>query len=256
MNNKINQQSKLLNFKLLILSIFLSAIVIVGTGIVIAYIWHQINYVNKTDLSNEFQNIPFIFTYTFSSLMAAILINMIWKRKLKQYYSRLINNTNNCLAINKHPVTQKTYLKYCIIIVIIAIMINLINSKIFLLPEITQWQKSLMISATKHNGGFLMFFLSAVVLAPLWEEIVFRGVIFTGLSLLLPKGVTVLLSAIFWSLAHSYQYSSIILTEIIIIGIVLGIARIKTNAIKVPIVLHITNNLIAFISMYYYSNNI
>ena len=253
-----NKKTKLVQFKLLILSFILSGIVVVGTGIIVAYIWHQIYYTGSRNLSNTFLSTPFVFVYTFSSLIAAILINIIWERTLNKNstYLYIANKTNSSLPTHKKPAPAKTCLKYCAVIFLISILIHLVNSKLFLLPEITDWQKLLMISSTEHKGGILILFLSAVILAPLWEEIIFRNIIFKGLSLLLPKSITVLISALLWALAHSYQYNGIILTEIIIIGVILCISRLNTQTIKLPIILHIMNNLIAFISMYYYSNTI
>lgn len=253
-----NKKTKLVQFKLLILSFVLSGIVVVGTGIIVAYIWHQIYYTGNRELSNTFQSTPFVFVYTFSSLIVAILINIIWEKMLNKSSTHfsVANKTNSLLPNHKNHVPAKTYLKYCAVIFLISILIHLVNSKLFLLPEITEWQKSLILSSTKHKGGVLMLFLSAVIIAPLWEEIIFRNIIFTGLSLLLPKSITVFISALLWALAHSFQYNGVILTEIVIIGVILGISRLNTQTIKLPIILHIMNNLIAFISMYYYSNTI
>ena len=93
-------------------------------------------------------------------------------------------------------------------------------------------------------GGFLLFF-AVVVLAPLSEEIVFRGF----LQQILEKQWNdstraVLFTALIFSLIHMNPYWFF---QIYILGIFLGFLAWKTNSIIAPLILHGLNNFIALL---------
>jgi len=80
--------------------------------------------------------------------------------------------------------------------------------------------------------------LLLVVLAPLSEELLFRGFIFGGLapSVVGPIGAIVLSSAIF-AVIH-VQYSWLIMTQIFIYGCVFGVVRWRSGSLWPPMIAH------------------
>ncbi len=94
--------------------------------------------------------------------------------------------------------------------------------------------------------GFLMNFASAVVLAPLFEEIVFRGVICKSLSRF-NKGFAVIFSALLFAIAHLNLYQGI---PVFGMGIVFAFVYLRSGSLRVPILMHVINNFFALIQTY------
>lgn len=86
-----------------------------------------------------------------------------------------------------------------------------------------------------------------VIFAPIFEEVLFRGFLFEGFrqSKLGPIGA-IGLTALGWSLLH-IQYGFYGIATIFVLGIVLGIVRIKTDSLWSPLIMHAFNNLVAMI---------
>ena len=102
--------------------------------------------------------------------------------------------------------------------------------------------------------GFLLLFIAVVVVAPLGEELLFRGF----LQQILEKhwkDVTraVLVTALFFAMIHMNPYWFV---QIYILGILLGFLAWKTNSVIPPLILHGINNAMAmFFSFAEIENN-
>lgn len=96
---------------------------------------------------------------------------------------------------------------------------------------------------TAYFAPLLWFAL--IIAAPLFEELFFRGFLFTGIrhSWLGPVGA-VLLTSLAWALIHA-QYNLYEQSTIFVLGLLLGVARLKTQSIYVTIAMHALLNLLA-----------
>ena len=93
-------------------------------------------------------------------------------------------------------------------------------------------------------GGFLLFF-AVVILAPLGEEIIFRGFLQQILEKQWKDSTqAVLFTALIFSLIHMNPYWFF---QIYILGVFLGFLAWKTNSIVAPLILHGLNNFIALL---------
>lgn len=97
----------------------------------------------------------------------------------------------------------------------------------------------------------LILGLATVVAAPLFEEAFFRGFLYAGLSRS-RLGVTgaILVTAALWALTH-VQYGVYEIVQIFIFGLVLGLARHRTDSLFVPLIIHAANNLAANLQVAY-----
>lgn len=99
------------------------------------------------------------------------------------------------------------------------------------------------------SGNLLFTILTAVIMAPIFEEIVFRGIIQKGL---INKGMNpnkaIWISAISFGIIHGNPWQ---LIGAILLGYVLGVVYHKTKSLLLPILLHFFNNLVATISLEY-----
>lgn len=90
-----------------------------------------------------------------------------------------------------------------------------------------------------------VFWVAVVVMAPLFEEIFFRGFMFRGIeaSRLGAPGA-ILITAAIWAVIHS-QYDAFLMGYIFVLGIVFGAARVRQRSVYLTIALHAVVNLIA-----------
>jgi len=94
--------------------------------------------------------------------------------------------------------------------------------------------------------------LAFIIIAPVVEELFFRGFLFKGIehSKLGPAGAVVITSLL-WSIMH-VQYDVYSIISLFTGGLLLGLARAKSNSIYTPIVMHILQNIIATIETIIY----
>ncbi len=87
----------------------------------------------------------------------------------------------------------------------------------------------------------IVMIVTAVVMAPIFEEIIFRGIIQKGL---INKGVqpwkAILFSAILFGIIHANPWQFV---GAVLLGSVLGIVYERTKSLLLPILLHAFNNL-------------
>lgn len=97
-----------------------------------------------------------------------------------------------------------------------------------------------------------LLWLVIVVIAPIFEEMLFRGFLYRGIefSRLGPIGA-VIITALCWSLIHSPQYDTYQVATVFAIGLLLGHVRARSGSIMLTIILHAANNLIAMIQLSY-----
>ena len=98
----------------------------------------------------------------------------------------------------------------------------------------------------------LLGFISVVVVAPIIEEFLFRGFLYSQLrrSSLRDWGA-IAVSSLVWTTIH-FQYEVGILFFLFLFGLFLGYFRIKYNSLLIPVALHAINNLIAFMLTIYF----
>lgn len=99
------------------------------------------------------------------------------------------------------------------------------------------------------SGDLPTMVIMAVIMAPLFEEIVFRGIIQKGMinNGVAPK-YAILISSIIFGLIHGNPWQFVGAT---LLGIVLGTVYYKTQSLLLPMLLHCFNNLLSTILMEY-----
>lgn len=102
------------------------------------------------------------------------------------------------------------------------------------LMEYAEASESLM------EGPFFLLFLSNVIMAPLIEEILFRGLVFSRLQRAMPMWAALVLSSVFFGLMHG-QILWICYTALV--GMMLGFVAWKTNSTLAPMFMHFAFNL-------------
>jgi membrane protease YdiL (CAAX protease family) len=113
-----------------------------------------------------------------------------------------------------------------------------------------------MVDAYRTSVWPALFWIAVVIFGPVFEEIFFRGFLFVGFQQSRLGSVgTIFLTAFIWALLH-IQYSIYGIVTIVIIGIILGIVRLKTGSLWSPLIVHVLNNLVSTLGTALYVNGI
>lgn len=112
-----------------------------------------------------------------------------------------------------------------------------------------------MIDIYNTTDYLLLLFVAVVIVAPIFEELIFRGFIFKGLKNS-PLGVigTIIITSILFTLIHLGQYDLTILAVLFPLAVILGLARYRSGGIYLPIYLHFINNLYSAVHLHLFMN--
>lgn len=138
---------------------------------------------------------------------------------------------------------KKSKLSLWIIFSIILVFLNTIFYQISLLLE--REPMLFMDSLAQTANPLWVLILAVVLIIPIYEELIFRGFMWSALvnSKLGIVGASLITSGVFaW--VH-FQYGVVELMMIFALALLFGMARLYSGSLKLPIFLHITNNSIA-----------
>ncbi len=141
----------------------------------------------------------------------------------------------------------KELFKWSLIVLLLA---GTFDTLTFLLdrPIVTEFMVDTY--TTAYFVPFLWFAL--IIVAPLTEEIFFRGFLFKGIEhSRIGAAGAVVITSLLWSVMH-IQYDIYGITNLFISGLLLGLARVKSNSIYPPVVMHILQNIIATVETIIY----
>ena len=98
----------------------------------------------------------------------------------------------------------------------------------------------------------LAAFLSVVIVGPVVEEILFRGLIYGALEKRLRVFGAILVSSFLFALVH---LQVVYFIPIFCLGLVLGWARWKANSLGLPILIHVLNNGVALLLLRFFEKS-
>jgi membrane protease YdiL (CAAX protease family) len=121
---------------------------------------------------------------------------------------------------------------------------------VWLLPSTaTQQMQDIPFHDLARGFEFFVAFMTLIVLAPLAEELLFRGYLFGKLRSFLPVWVVIVVTALAFGSMHlpgSGGLQWLVAADTFALGLVLGYMRYKTGSIWAGVVLHALKNSIAF----------
>jgi hypothetical protein len=146
----------------------------------------------------------------------------------------------------REPLTRE-WVKW---LLILAALLFLSDAVTFLLHQ--PIVPPFMVDAYKTASFLPALLFAIIIVAPIFEEIFFRGFLFQGIrySRLGPIGAIGITSFI-WAAIH-VQYDIYGITTLFALGLLLGIARLKTGSIHLLMVMHSVTSLVATIEMVLY----
>ena len=168
---------------------------------------------------------------------------------LKRYFLLQVQQQNNPSAIKKIP-TVKQYLaigqfRLGVAIGMLGILLLFVIASesltYYLDANPTEFLQYIYDSA--HPRWLLIF--AMVVVAPIYEEFMFRGLIWTALREQVSGNAGVWFASIFSSVLFAIihlQYGIYEISTIMILAMIFCLARIKSGSLLLPIILHMINN--------------
>lgn len=144
-------------------------------------------------------------------------------------------------------------IKNIVLILILGIGLNILFTIINLLTEFYEFspEKLEQLSKIIMGNSFFISLLVIGIIVPIFEEILFRGLIFNELRQNVNIWVGIILQAIIFGVYHGNIVQG---TYTFILGIVLGLTYIWFNSIWAPIALHVVNNSISVTMAHFLPN--
>ena len=142
---------------------------------------------------------------------------------------------------------NRNALIYSLVAYLILYLVLTVYSYVFQISPPEEFIK--LIKATP----FVLNFLMVVIGAPIVEELLFRGFLFTQLKTTkLGVNGSIILTSLIWTSIH-LQYDLFLLIPIFLIGLLLGYLMHKYNSLYLVIIVHAVHNLQAtlFIEFFY-----
>ncbi|CAN5861144.1 hypothetical protein BH23ACT12_BH23ACT12_08170 [soil metagenome] len=134
--------------------------------------------------------------------------------------------------------------------VAIALLLGFGLETIFPSPE--NAQGPLIQAASEPGWQRIIFVLLAIVLAPVFEEFLFRGVMYTGMARSWGKWPAGIVVTAMFGLLHIADIAGYwpALVMITTVGLALLLVRIKTNSLLPAMAMHATYNLVQVVVLY------
>ena len=128
---------------------------------------------------------------------------------------------------------------------IIAIQTGIISPIVNSLP-MPEFMQKIFLEFANQNGVFS--FIAIVIAAPIIEELIFRGIILNGLLQRYSPIKSIILSSILFGIVHLNPWQFV---GALIIGMFSGWVYYRTKKLSLSILIHLVNNLVAFLGMYF-----
>lgn len=125
-------------------------------------------------------------------------------------------------------------------------LLNIVNIWVDKTIPPPAWFWELFNKIFENDFGFLGAFMKVVIIAPVVEELIFRGVIMHGLMRNYSKATAIFFSGLLFALFHLNPWQ---FPATFVLGILLGWIMIRTKNIGLAIIGHAINNLLVLLSI-------
>lgn len=144
-----------------------------------------------------------------------------------------------------HVVRVRTILLWIVFTILLGIGLE-VASQVTAHESVPRWMLEIFASATYLP--LLVF--AVVVVAPIVEEVVFRGFLLEGLrhAPVLGGGGAVVIAAFLWASIH-FQYDTFYMGQVFVVGLLLGAARLRTGSLLVPVTMHSFFNAVSVVQL-------
>ena len=179
-------------------------------------------------------------------LAGSLTLYLIYKWK-----SHHLSFSESTLAESMTKKRWAKYISFTFLVKITGLFAMLLASAIilYLFEDLLGWIIDLMNSVQYGNMtplNYVFLFISICILAPLWEELFFRGILLRRFAMKWKASTSIIVSSLIFGLMHFGGNSMIHAT---LFGCLMGFVYLKTQNIWVPIALHSISNFMSFITV-------
>lgn len=155
---------------------------------------------------------------------------------LNKVFGRRTNELNTFKKVNK-----KTIFHITLVLTIFRLLYDA-----FILPIILRIPESdTLIQAEQNlNSSFIYLILSVCIIAPIIEEVIFRGIILNGMLKRYNPSTAIIISSLLFALIHGNLHQGI---NAFLLALIIGCIYYKTHSLYLTIYCHFFNNTTSFI---------
>lgn len=217
------------------LTLFIHTFGIIIIQIILALVFAFSAFKSGTDVLKLFTSSDIEVQYAFTVVLSYALTN-VGCALIGLAFTKRVNEFTSIFKIPK--MNLKSVLWAFLSIYGLQGIIHILHTLYFSL-EINQSPASDPSIGDVNPDVIIVYIIYSVILAPITEEILFRGMVLKNLSVV-NKKFAIIFSAVLFGLFHENFPQMITAT---LIGILLAYVAIKSNSILIPIGLHMLNNL-------------
>ena len=237
----------------LLLAIVVQVLVMV-VGAIIVTIVHSISQGINAGQGGEAGNIDVlsitnvILSYTsvflfISSILTVLILILIYKIRKKNYKEEL-----QIKRVTKLNIFHSIFLGISCWLFNVGVVSLTYESGLF--RSHFEYMDEML--APLNEGSIIMAILTVGIIAPIAEEVLFRGVVYNTLSKKVSIKWTIIIQAILFGVFHGNIVQGIYAT---FIGLVYGYVTYKTKSLWPAIIMHIVNNTVATVLPYVLGEN-
>ena len=170
-------------------------------------------------------------------IITAIVITIIIKKK------KIEDNSSSHHLINM-GISKKDYI-YCAGLIFSFIMIKygLLSEMFNRLPYLIPDELIEGMEAMIANANLLILFIQVVIIAPIFEEIFYRGIVFNGMLKRYSPKKAIIVSSIIFGLVHLNLPQGL---NAFLIGIIIATVYYYTKSLYIAMFMHAANNFLVF----------
>jgi membrane protease YdiL (CAAX protease family) len=208
-----------------------AAFIAIGVALGVRYSLADLKKVNPDDVMSGVGGLPIIWSLVLSSLMT---IGLLWL---------YLRKDNRVAAIQLDQWSQISVTKTLIIAAALigaALAFNYLYTS-YVIPDIKMQDdlRKLFESIPKTTLNTITLFVTVAVLAPLTEELLFRGLLQKSLSHRMPHLAAIGIAGLVFAAIHLDLYA---FPALFVMGASFGYIYYRTGSLRVNIVLHMVNN--------------
>lgn len=181
-----------------------------------------------------------MFPFTYTVTMAVPILYAAWQGRKNLLRDSI--HSHRVIPIDSNNFGKGGWIVSCILVVLLALSaIPVVDKFNSYLPPMWDWLERAM-EAMLNGQSKVSTLISVAVLAPIFEEILCRGLVLRGLLKRTSPFLAIVLSALFFAVIHMNPWQAV---AAFVIGVLMGWVYYRTGSLKLTMLMHFTNNFTA-----------
>ncbi|MBR5227469.1 MAG: CPBP family intramembrane metalloprotease [Clostridia bacterium] len=187
------------------------------------------NGIENEEMLNQFAINNNLLLTIFSNIVAIIIFGIIWNVKINKKQESKEEHVQN---------TKKNYIFLILIAFLYSLLFLMITYNIYF-SGINDTITSMNYFNSKNQFlGFVLYTISILIVAPISEELLCRGIMFGELNKKFSENQAIIISAVVFGVMHLMAGGVVLAIGAIIMGIILGFAYKTTKSLPRTMFVH------------------